>query len=388
MTEFIDGTLEALCAEADRRLNDSDRELAQDIVLRAQQQYNELDLPDIAADDQLVRCVGSRLLDGSVADAVKLRGNTVYRRREYTPMRAEAYYAALRLAGSEDGESAAFYATSASMQLSAVEASSSFRETMMSIFDKLDAGTLSELRYKHLEGEGLPEDILKSEQYPTELTVLGIPDQTQVTLTQYGINTLSKPPQFGIEASMTGPARLRVLPKRFLKVDADKVWQGPGRQTIVPITIGPDSPVVSRQFDGVFAGDQITVLPFGQLEEPGSKADIADSDYERFLHNPTISPEDALRFLDNGNAIPWTEVTGQFFNTFRSQFRAACSIDADAQHQLALEQARTAITEQFSIRKAQPLALGYLAVGKRIGEMVKTFSQESNRLVNASFFSK
>src|SRR5690242_10624276 len=98
MTEFAGQTFQELCTEADARLHINDRELTRDIISRATQAYNELEIPGFPDGKWLVHCVGSRLLKGEVGrdtDDVRLEGDTVRRMRTYAPLEADVYYAAL-----------------------------------------------------------------------------------------------------------------------------------------------------------------------------------------------------------------------------------------------------------------------------------------------------
>lgn len=384
MTEFAGQTFQELCAEADTRLQNNDRELAQDIILRAEAAHNELDIPSFSAGDWLVRCVGSRLLAEEFRqDTVHLERETVRRIRNYAPMVAKAYYAALRAEHAAGEENAAFYAVSASVQLASVEARHPFRDAVMDAFAHPEPGGLSDWKYEPLESEELPENILKQHGRYKQIKVLGSPGNTSLEVEEWGRNQLVTPNKLGLDVAMSGQAVLALPEEQFVRVESDSIWQSPKQPMKLPVTLDRDVPSVRAKLE-VWDGQQPEVLEFGQLAVPGSEAATAESDYGRYIHNPTVSPEDALRLL--GDAIPWTDSTQRFLKGLEGQLRAACHIDPDAQYRAAFQEARLAIAEQLASQNVQATALGYLAVGKRIGDMVKSFPKENWHHVTDSFF--
>ncbi len=122
----------------------------------------------------------------------------------------------------------------------------------------------------------------------------------------------------------------------------------------------------------------------GRIVIPGRKD--SDFHFDNYQTNPCVTSGQAAELL--GDSLPFHDSTAQFLEKARAALLERCDMGQGPQvgYDAILGQARQAITECLRTEAVTPIALGYLAVGNRVGEVVAELDRSAPRAFNLERF--
>jgi hypothetical protein len=369
--------LQALAAEAGSRLALNDYELMQDITLRAAQEHNRLGIEPFALEGGLLRCVGSRIMatEHVRLDTLAVEEDELRIRRRYPSMVAEAHLVGIWPRSGEAALYSVFAPFSSEAETPAVPFASTAADTIA-----LGAGPYT--GYKQIDASDGVVTFGKSSTWYKGgggMHIIGTPG-TKLHTDRYGVNTLDG--EEGLHVHLTGPAVLRLPETAYLQVLPSGVLSSPQEDTEQPVTVpvGAKPPIRSemRVKEGVrpvLHSDGSVILP-GQ-EEP-------KHELERYRDNPYVSVEQAYALLRP--SLPMHDITAQFLEGARpALLERVGAFDPQQSYDTLRAEARQAIAEYIPTGAIQPIAIGYLAVGNRVGELVAQLSRNQPWAVDKAF---